>query len=345
VIQDRSFTVDGALFYPPSRRDFDDFAGPYVPGSDIAPIFNPEVFGTTLVVNGRTWPKLEVEPRRYRLRLLNGCNARFLLVKVVSEPLAERPAAPTLPFTQIGNDGGFLPHPVERDLLLLGPAERADVIVDFSEIPVGTALYLINEGPDEPFGGGAPGSDFEPADPETTGQVMQFIVIPLAAPDETLTAEELLLPPREALGSSTVTRRLSVSEEDSEVLEGVGPREALLGTMDDDGQPIALEWTDPITEKPALNTVETWEIHNFTEDAHPIHLHQVQFEIIDRKPFNGPARPAEAWEAGAKDMVIVYPREITRINASFDRPGLYAWHCHIVEHEDHEMMRPIWVGP
>ena len=93
AIQDRSFTADGALFYPPSRAFFDDFAGPYIPESDVSPIFNPEVFGNTMVVNGRTWPLLEVEPRRYRLRFLNGCNSRFLILKLASDPRAPRPAS------------------------------------------------------------------------------------------------------------------------------------------------------------------------------------------------------------------------------------------------------------
>ncbi|MDF3043486.1 MAG: bilirubin oxidase, partial [Thermomicrobiales bacterium] len=146
AIQDRSFTADGALFYPPSRAFFDDFAGPYIPESDVSPIFNPEVFGNTMVVNGRTWPLLEVEPRRYRLRFLNGCNSRFLILKLASDPRALRPASGALPFHQIGSDGGFLPTLVTLDQLLLGPAERADVILDISEVSPGAELFLINEG-------------------------------------------------------------------------------------------------------------------------------------------------------------------------------------------------------
>src|SRR6185369_3951711 len=102
LIQDRSFNADGSLFYPDSREFFDGFAGPYIPESDISPIWNPEVFGNTMVVNGRTWPVLNVEPRRYRFRFLNGCNARFLMLKLVADPLADRPAAAELPLIQIG---------------------------------------------------------------------------------------------------------------------------------------------------------------------------------------------------------------------------------------------------
>jgi spore coat protein A len=176
VIQDRSFNADGSLFYPESRAFFDGFTGPYLPGSDVPPLWNPEFFGNTMVANGRTWPFLEVEPRRYRLRLLNGGNSRFLILKIVANPLATRPATAALPCWQIGADGGFLPAPVPLTQLLMGPAERADVIVDFTGLPVGTELYLINEGPDEPFGGGSPGTDFTPADPDTTGQVLKFAV-------------------------------------------------------------------------------------------------------------------------------------------------------------------------
>ncbi len=110
-----------------------------------------------MVVNGRTWPVLQVEPRRYRFRFLNGCNSRFLILKLVADPLTRRPVRPAVPFWQIGTDGGFLPARVRVDQLLLGLAERADVVVDFTGLRVGTELYLVNEGPDEPFGGGEPG--------------------------------------------------------------------------------------------------------------------------------------------------------------------------------------------
>jgi FtsP/CotA-like multicopper oxidase with cupredoxin domain len=346
AVQDRSFNADGSLFYPASRKFFDGFGGPYIPDSDISPIFNPEFFGNTMVVNGRTWPVLAVEPRRYRLRFLNGCNSRFVVLKIVSDPLAPRPAKAAVSFWQVGTEGGFLPAPVQLDQLLMGLAERADVIVDFTGMPVGTQLYLINEGPDEPFGGGEPGEEFEAADPATTGQVMKFTVVPLASRDISVPPDQLTLPTLTPLGPATTTRRVSLNEEDSAVLEGVGPRAALLGTLDASGHPVHLGWDDPITEHPALGATEIWEIHNFTVDAHPIHIHEVQFQVVDRQPFEGAAsRPPERWETGYKDTVIAYPEEITRVKAKFDLAGLYVWHCHIVEHEDNEMMRPYRVGP
>jgi bilirubin oxidase len=125
-----------------------------------------------------------------------------------------------------------------------------------------------------------------------------------------------------------------------------GPVQAMLGTYDADG-PHPMEWDDPVTETPDLGATEIWELHNFTEDAHPIHLHLVQFAVVDRRLMAAGAEPAppEPWERGPKDTVIAYPGAITRIRAHFDRAGQFAWHCHILEHEDNEMMRPYRVGP
>jgi spore coat protein A, manganese oxidase len=200
VIQDRSFNADGSLFYPDNRAFFEGLNQPpsppylnipFIPDqacdgrpSDIAPIFNPEFFGNTMVVNGKTWPFLEVEQRRYRFRFLNGCNSRFLILKLSNG----------LRFWQIGAEGGFLPAPVELDQLLLGLAERADVIVDFTNVPVGTKILLQNLGPDEPFGGGVPGVDFTPAGEETTGQVMQFRVVPRTSRETSTPPNQLVLP-------------------------------------------------------------------------------------------------------------------------------------------------------
>ncbi|TAH35197.1 MAG: bilirubin oxidase [Planctomycetota bacterium] len=336
AIQDRSFKKDGsgALFYPDSREFFDGFEGPYIPHSDVSPIWNPEFFGNTTVVNGRTWPYLEVEPRRYRFRLLNGCNSRFLILEF---------SDPNLKFWQIGADGGFLPAPVQLGRLLLSPAERADVIVDLTGYPEGTEILLKNIGPDEPFGGGIPGIDFPVADPNTTGQVMQLRVVPLTGPDLSTPPDQLVLPDLSPLGPATNTRQVSLNEEESEFPGFEGPIAALLGTYN--GTPVTLGWDDPITEHPALGAIEVWEMYNFTEDAHPIHIHEVQFEVVDRQPFGGSPYGPEPGETGFKDTVIAYPGEITRVKALYDRPGLYVWHCHIVEHEDNEMMRPYFIGP
>jgi bilirubin oxidase len=362
AIQDRSFTEDGELFYPDSRALFEGLepselqipfwseqacGGP----SDVAPIWNPEFFGNAMLVNGRTWPSLDVQQRRYRFRLLNGCNSRFLILRFEND----------LSFWQIGNEGGFLPEPIELQEILLGPAERADVIVDFANLPTGAEIRLLNVAPDDPFGGGVPGIDFEPADPATTGQVMIFSVVPSTDPDPSTPPAQLVLPQISDLGAAVRTRELSLNELDSATVkvssqggkivldcggEPFGPAEADLGTLNPDGSGNPLGWDEPLTETPEVDAVEIWELHNFTADAHPIHIHEITFEVLGRQALNGGSpRPAESWERGRKDTVIAYPGEITRVKALFDRAGLFVWHCHIVEHEDNEMMRPFRIGP
>jgi spore coat protein A len=363
VIQDRAFTAEGELFYPGSRAFFEGLDRsqlriPFMPDpacdgpSDVAPIWNPELFGDAIVVNGRTWPSLDVQQRRYRFRILNGCNARFLILRLSNGQ----------PFWQIGNDGGLLPAPAELAELLLGPAERADAIVDFSGVPVGTEIVVQNLGPDEPFGGGTPGVDFQPADPETTGQVMRLRVVPATSADRSTPPDRLRLPAIAPLPAATATRRLSLNEQDSATVrvrsdangavvldcaggEPFGPVEADLGTLDAGGSGIPLGWDEPITERPALGAAEVWELHNFTADAHPIHIHEITFEVLGRQAIGGgPMRPPEPGETGRKDTVIAYPNEITHVRALFDRAGLFVWHCHLLEHEDNEMMRPYRIG-
>jgi len=345
MIQDRSFNNDGSLFFPKSRVFFGDVPPdqPFIPNSDIPPIWNPEFFGNTVVVNGRTWPTLTVEQRRYRFRLVNASNTRVFMLRIVTNPLAPRPATSALPFWLIGTDGGFLPAPVPLARITAAVAERNDVIVDFSRVPVGTQLFLINEGPDEPFGGGEPGVDFDPADPMTTGQVMRFVVTAPASVDHSTPPDRLTLPAFTRLGPATNTRRLSLNEMAAASIDA--PVMGMLGTLNADSTANPLGWGEAVTELPRLNTTETWELWNFTEDAHPIHLHQVQFQVVDRRPFGGVARPPEPGETGDKDTVVALPAEITRLRARFDITGRYVWHCHIIDHEDNEMMRPYLVVP
>jgi len=347
VVQDRSFNRDGSIFFPASRAFTGDTppTGPFIPVTDVPPIWNPDSFGNTMVVNGNTWPVLPVEPRRYRFRLLNACNARTLILKIVANPLAARPAPAALPWWQIGADGGFLPRPAETDQLLCTTAERVDVIVDFTSVAVGTELFLINEGPDGPFSGGSPGKGLTPADSATTGQVMKFVVTPLASRDTSVPPARLSLPPLPPLGPSRRTWRISLNEQHSTSSPKVTVSH-LLGAVAADGTAKPLSWAAEVTERPALRTTETWELANFTGEAHPIHLHQVQFRVTGRQPLagSGPGRPPESGETGVKDTVIVYPNEITRIDARYDIPGRYVMHCHILDHEDNEMMRPIQPG-
>ena len=451
VIQDRSFNADGSLFYPNNRAFFEglkpsDLLIKFSPDSDIPPQWNPEVFFNVMVVNGVSWPKLDVAKGKYRFRILNGCDARFLnLALFVVNPATGRiDKTKEVPFHIIGTEQGALPKVVKvttgftttlpgngtlpaavaapdpDQALLVALAERVDVIVDFGGLADGTIVRMINTAPDEPFGGfdGLPG---EPAvsDPLTTGQVMQFVVnntLTGASPTDpggvtpATAVEKLVLNPETAPGETTRVRRVSLNElESSQVcvvsgisgiivqLSGVapanneadvprfqadcaaaggepyGPEMARLGTVDltDPTTPlgIALRWTDlsgtstpasvtmadgvttkkiNVTENPKVGDTEEWEIYDFTSDAHPIHLHLVRFKVISRKLFDGTPSPhgsVQPWETGYKDTVIAYPGEITRIKAFFDIPGLYVWHCHILEHEDNEMMRPFVVSP
>ena len=363
ALQDRSFLQDGSLYYPDSRANFDGFTGPYAPTSDIAPIWNPEFFGDTMVVNGKTWPFLDVEQKQYRLRLLNGFQSRFVILKLDNGQS----------FTQIGSEGGFLPQPVQVNQILLGPAERADVIIDFTNIPAGTNIIMQNIAPDAPFSGGVPCpigqdpitnpgcGDFAPANAATTGQVMQFRVKAPTTPDTSVPVAQIALPAIAPLGVENGIRKLSLNEVDSAIvidpITGLpfGPKEAMLGTVTTDPVTgmlagVPMKWSDPITENVKLGDIEMWELYDFTMDAHPMHLHLVQFQVVNREVFDpmygvvGTITPPEPSETGWKDTVIVYPGQLTRVKARFDFNGKYVWHCHIVEHEDNEMMRPFLVS-
>jgi len=365
AIQDRSFHPDGSLRYPESREEFDGMVGPFIPedvasGHDgISPIWNPESFGDTIIVNGRTWPYLDVEQRRYRLRFLNGCQARTLILDVAG--------IPGVAAWQIGVEGGFLAKPVDivkavGGRILLGAAERADCILDFTGVAAGSYV-LRNVGPDEPYGGGEPGVDFEPADPQRTGQVLELRVGAATGEDTSTPPEFLGLAPLAGPGKPVMTRRLALIEKmgrgrDKDGKPVDGPAEAVLGTADA-GWPMERSWDDAITENPILGETETWEIYNTTADAHPIHMHETVFHVIDRERLamkseeeiqlpllpTGEVRPPAPWESGPKDTVLAYPGEVTRIRATFTHAGQYVWHCHILEHEDNEMMRPYRIGP
>lgn len=363
VIQDRSFNADGSLFYPDSRAFFDGYTGPYsddpVTPSDVPPVWNPEFFGNAMLVNGKVWPFLDVFKTQYRFRVLNGCGSRFLILSLSNGGVIH----------QIGADGCFLPKVTPTTQLLLAPGERADVIVDFSSVPVGSKIQLLNFGPDAPFGGM---NGMVSADPLTTGVVMEFRVnwdpkmqtvksrtqpTPPATTGSTGTpVARLAMPKLPPLPPATVTRKVSLNEVGSVYSPGFGgPVAAMLGHFHVDPvtgmeMPMAMPWMHPATETPKRGTCEVWEIHNFTMDAHPIHLHLVHFEILGRvmgaagmTVADGMLMPPEPNELGRKDTVIAYPGDITLIRAFFDLPGAYVWHCHILEHEDQAMMRPLTV--
>ncbi len=319
VIQDRSFYPNGELFYssqpdviPPPEEV------PHFPNPSIV----PEFFGDTILVNGKVWPYLEVEPRKYRFRILNGSNARFYKMQLSSGQK----------FIQIGTEGGLLESKVETNTIILAPAERADVIIDFSN-QNGNRIILTNSA-NAPFpAGDAPNEDLS--------QIMQFRVKEsLSHPDTSEIPKRLSCLERLNKDEAVVTRINTLEERMDEF-------QRLLLLLND------LQWFDlPLTETPYNGTIEVWELYNNTGDTHPIHLHLVHFQILNRQAFTGDPRnpaslqfgdliPPDENERGWKDTVRANPGEVTRIIARFGPfTGIYPWHCHILEHEDNDMMRP-----
>jgi spore coat protein A, manganese oxidase len=334
VIQDPSFTTDGRQYLPPANTLS---AGPYIPETDIPPIWNGVYYGSTITVNGNTWPSLNVEPRRYRFRVLNGCATRPLTLKVVSNPKGTRPASAALPIWVLGSDGGFLPAPVElsgKTGLPVLPSERYDIIVDFTGVKPGTKLYLSNEGAAATVG--------------TTGTVLRFDVVPLKSKDISVPPRHLHLPSYFPPFGTSKVRRVSLSEQAHNGQLAL-ITQYMCGTVDSSGNNTSLDWGDPVTEKPAFGSTETWQVYNFSPEgsaqvSHVFHMHLVQFQVISRQSISGgPAQGPHPWEAGPKDSCDAPTGLITTVKAHFDHRGLFVWHCHLLDHEDNSMMRPMQV--
>ncbi|HEY0795040.1 MAG TPA: multicopper oxidase, partial [Acidisarcina sp.] len=297
LIYDRLLRADSQLYYPVSANP----KSPWV----------PEVFGNAILVNGKLSPYLEVEPRKYRFRVMNGSNGRFYRFSFSNG----------MTFEQIGADQGLLPAPVGGKRVAMAPGERADLVVDFSKSG-GQNVLLKSD-------------SFE---------IMQFRVAStgISAKAATKLAPALRTVERIPESQAVKTRRLTLDEQVDMVQSSMGMR--LNNTP----------WHAPVTENPTLNTTEIWELVNLTDDSHPIHLHLVRFQILDRRPFEsfqfqekgtfnftGPALPPEPNESGWKDTVRADPGVVTRIIIPFEGyTGRYVWHCHILEHEDNDMMRP-----
>jgi len=326
LLQDRTLDENGQLVYAPT---FDD-GKPLAPGK-----WGSEFFGQLPVVNGAIYPYLNVEPRPYRLRVLNGSNSRFfnLYFNLAKHP-TDIPALVT--FQQIGTDGGFLPKPVPLNKVLLGPAERGDLIIDFSDL-AGKTVTLSNDAA-APY----PGWEFATTHHAQLYELMQFrVALPLAGKSQSVTLTSFpSYTPLKADGSIT-TRDFVLSEQ-----------------MDADGRSIGMQingkrYDDAVTETVKLGSVEQWRFINATDDAHPMHLHLVQFEILHRQGFDiaafrggklqlvGIPRPPAANESGRKDTAVVNPRDVLTIHVHFEGyAGRYVFHCHMLEHEDNDMMRP-----
>jgi spore coat protein A, manganese oxidase len=311
ILYDRLLTRDAQLLYPVSP----DPQSPWV----------PELSGNAILVNGKLFPYLEVEPRKYRFRVLNASNARFYHLSLVDEtpvdktPLDKTSASDNAPFHQIGTDQGLLPAPVPLTSFQIAPGERADIVVDFSQHR-GTQLILKND----------------------AFIVMQFRVSPGKVTDTSSLPPTLRPVPRIPESQAVQTRLLTLNEY---VNKAGNPVMLLLN---------ASHWSLPVTEKPVLGSTEIWTLINPTNDSHPIHLHLVRFQILDRQTYEpwlfqtkrqlhflGPPQPPDPNEAGWKDTVQAHSQMVTRIIVPFTGfTGRYVWHCHILEHEDNEMMRP-----
>jgi spore coat protein A, manganese oxidase len=296
LIQDRSFNEDGSLLY--------------------------EQFCDHILVNGKVWPYMEVEPRKYRFRLLNGSNSRTYVMSMDNNQT----------FYQIASDGGFLERPVELNNLTLAPSERAEIIIDFSKHE-GENIIIKNA------------QAFPPIDPETTANIMQFRVTkPISEVDTTEIPGYMTHIDHYTDEEVQNTRFVTLNE-----------------TVDDLGQDLMLlnnqRWMDEIKVKPKVNEVEQWNIVNTTAIPHPVHIHLIQFQVVGRRPYDtehynetgevkytGNLIPPNANECGLKDTIVANPGQVTMVRMKF-RPftGKYVWHCHLLEHEDHEMMLPFEV--
>ena len=327
VVQDRQINADGTLLYPTSDIGGVTWIGEY--------------FGDVMLVNGKVWPFLNVEPRMYRFRILNGCNARILNLNLGGAPL-----------WQIGAEGGMWDIPVRVKQIVLAPAERADLLIDFGKM-AGRTFTVGNSNPPKPVATPAP----------SLSQVMQIRVgTTVSHPGPTTIPPTLLGGVRANLPGPDKTRYITLNEIGAETASWF---------LNLNGVRFGQE---PVTENPQVGTVEDWVYVNLTGDTHPMHSHLVTFQVVGRTPFNvaayqaanggpngvpggidptpfatGPRQPAEPTERGFKDTVKANPGYFTTIRARYDlplgvsAPQQYVYHCHIVEHEDNDMMRPFTV--
>lgn len=401
AVQDRMFRNNGDLFYSafPGEPFYDDFITPgqLDPYPDQFPGGGPtalaEFFGDHMLVNGVIWPKASVEQRQYRVRLLNGTDSRFMRLKLkvitggANNLAATDPAAGyELPFYIVGSDQSLSSDAVQLTEVDFIPGERLDLVIDFKEVPNGSRVIVENILGDAPFGGDLPGPD-DVFPNRRTDRVMAFDVeLPLnTTVADTYVGHGIPVGGGVSVDGAVIrTRKLALFEG----MDSLGRLQPLLGTaepvVDVTGATVdgAMPWFTPITENPQVGDTEVWEIFNATGDAHPVHVHLVHFEVMNREgfytaidPVEGPVveaveQPVEQHdgtigigfrlenitldgnvslpgpaEGTRRDMVTALPGEVTRIKMTFDKPGRYVWHCHILSHEDHEMMRPFHVGP
>jgi spore coat protein A, manganese oxidase len=333
LIQDRSFMPDGSLWYPPAQNG-------------THPMWMQEYFGETICVNGKATPYLEVEPRKYRFRMANGSNSRFYHLTLVPADKTGKPNGEPLDaasFRQIGTDGGLLPEPLSSHYLIFSPGERFDVVIDFSD-HAGAHLAMTNDAP-APYAGGG---EVVPS------EVILFKVTKPLAGKDTSALPDFLWPMPPLNPVHAVRERVLALTEADRPSDGY----TMMGMLG------GKHWDDPITEDTKAGAMEIWSFANTTGDVHPMHIHLVRFQVLNRQAFDvkqylqsgklvytgRPMAPESNERPTWKDTVKTYSGYITRVVAKFDLPTgtpvapgqefRYVWHCHVLEHEDNEMMRP-----
>lgn len=403
-----------------NRQALMDFLGTTTLPGVPEPSVLPEFFGDSILVNGKLWPNLDVDRTKYRFHVLNGSDSRFYVFELRDTATETSAEGTSLPFLQIGRDASMLEQPVEKTQLLLAPGQRADIVIDFKALAdLGLAhddngdgkldLYWRNYGPDEPFGKFEDIGTFKTN--ELTSQIVQFS-LNAANPDVPLFGVNTNTP----IGPQISTRYnpggdLSLDRNNDgnlnrddlqninirrvglfEAIDSRGRLMPILGEQTgENDQKITMDtftWDDPTLALPELGKNEIWEVYNLSADSHPLHLHQVNFRVLERSFLNvdptdptgetylGVTKnpkvqlthdglPGQGWNStidlgtavgnwegprpdearATMDTLIVQPGEVVRIMSHFDNPGEYVWHCHILSHEDHEMMRRLDVKP
>src|SRR5712691_3907036 len=343
-----------------------------------------EAFAPFTVVNGKVWPALDVQPAIYRLRVNNASNARTYRLVLVrnGHPELDR-------IMQIGTDHGLLRAPTRMpsDGLLLASAERADLLVDFSDLAPGSVLTLLNTAK-APFDGSPFAATLAETAADLAGllphpEVMRFKVIPglaqrrvfptsLATDYDAPSSEELAHAKRRAIAlvdrepeghTNMLTMRELAPVEES---DSTGLFTVTHSGMTTRYRAVAAHFEDVTTFFPVLGEYEVWQLINLTGGTHPIHVHLDPLQILSRRPIRYEIREGgiedldltasvilerdpkdelshaiDDNERGLKDTIRVNPDEIVEIAVRFTTySGRYMYHCHILEHEDRDMMRP-----
>jgi FtsP/CotA-like multicopper oxidase with cupredoxin domain len=349
VIQDRMFYTDGSLRFPSDVP----------PNPELHPYWVPEFFGDVILVNGLAWPNMNVDQGQYRFRILDGSNARVYNLSMSNG----------MPFTVIASDENYLRSAVNVTSFLVAPGERYDVLVDFSQLTAGTKVTMLNNA-------NAPFPDGDSANASTNGVIMQFTVggnAGFAAKTLPAITNPTLAGAFPSLPMSSVSNARNLT-----MVEWQGPNGPQMVILN--GQ----QYSSPISETPISGATEIWRIIDNTGDAHPLHIHLVNFQVVSRQeydqerydadwlalngplPFNHttqnldltkylkgePVGPT-ALEQGWKDTILVYPGQVLTLIMKFapvdgavDYPfnvsdgPVYVWHCHILDHEDQDMIRP-----